>query len=165
LCEKLKPESFKLYCSILNFHSSLREMYDMARRYRGVQRKNVGNFSWLPEFAEKMAPPLLTPNLSFRRRTSKLNWLVERFTIEELKSALGLCKNSSTSMNNVRFAHIRCLPECGLELSADSGGLEAYANCYDPETEQGPSIGALLPTDKSLIVYSQVVRTNAYSET
>jgi hypothetical protein len=33
LCEKLKPESFKQYCSTLNCHSSLREMYDMARRY------------------------------------------------------------------------------------------------------------------------------------
>jgi hypothetical protein len=118
LCGKLKPESFKQYCSTLNCHSSLREMYDMARRYRRVQRRtHVGDFSWLPEFAEKMASPFVTPKLSFPgRRTSKLNWLVELFTIEELKSALGLCKNSSPGMDNVRFAHIRFLPESGLEF-------------------------------------------------
>jgi hypothetical protein len=69
LCEKLKPESFKQYCSTFNCHSSLREMYDMARRYRGVQRRrHVGDFSWLPEFAEKMAPPFVTPKLSFPGR-------------------------------------------------------------------------------------------------
>jgi hypothetical protein len=79
----------------------------MDRCYRGVhRRRHVGDFSWLPEF-----------KLSFPgRRTSKLNWLVERFTIEKLKSALGLCKNSSPGMDNVRFAHIRCLPESGLEF-------------------------------------------------
>jgi hypothetical protein len=75
-------------------------MYDMARRYRGVQRRRlVGDFSWLPEFAEKMAPPFVTPFPG--RRTSKLNWLVKLFTIEELISALGLCKNSSPGMDNV----------------------------------------------------------------
>jgi hypothetical protein len=85
LCEKLKPESFKQYCYTWNCHSSLREMYDMARRYRGVQRRrHVGDFSWLPEFAEKMASPFVSPKLSFPgRRTSKLN---------------GLCKNSYPGM-------------------------------------------------------------------
>jgi hypothetical protein len=77
-------------------------------------------------------------------------------------------------MDNVRFAHIRCLPESGLEflleqrqfeLAADSGGLVAYANCYDLETRQGPSFGGFLLTDKSLIVYPQAVRTNASYET
>jgi hypothetical protein len=77
-------------------------MYDMARRYRGFQRRrHVDDFSWLPEFAEKMASPFVTPKLSFQgRRTSKLNWFVGRFTIEELKLALELCKNSSPGMNN-----------------------------------------------------------------
>jgi hypothetical protein len=71
LCEKLKPESFKQYCSTFNCHSSLREMYDMAR--------HVGDFSWLPEFAEKVAPPFVTPKLSFPGcRTSLLYWLVEQ---------------------------------------------------------------------------------------
>jgi hypothetical protein len=93
-------------------------MYDMARRYRGAQRRrHVGDFFWLPEFAEKMAPPFGTPKLSFPgHRKSKLNWLVEQFMIEELKSPLGLCKNSSKGMDNVRFAHNRCLPESGLEF-------------------------------------------------
>jgi hypothetical protein len=36
--------------------------------------------------------------------------------MEELKSALGVCKNSSPGMDNVRFAHIGCLPESGLEF-------------------------------------------------
>jgi hypothetical protein len=36
--------------------------------------------------------------------------------IEELTSALGLCKNLSPGMDNVRFAHIRCLPESVLEF-------------------------------------------------
>jgi hypothetical protein len=73
LCETLKPESFKQYCFTLNYHSSLRKMYDMTRRNRAVQRRrHVGDFSWLAEFAEKMVS-----------RTSKLNWLFERFTIEE----------------------------------------------------------------------------------
>jgi hypothetical protein len=69
-------------------------------------------------------------------------------------------------MDNVRLPHIRCYITT-LELGADSGGLEAYANCYVPETGQGPSLGFgwLLPTDKSLIVYPQVVRKNASSET
>jgi hypothetical protein len=76
---------------------------------------NVGDFSWLPKFAEKMAPPSVTLKLSFQgRRTSKLNWLFEQSTIKELKSALGLCTNSSPGMDNVRFAHIRWLPESGL---------------------------------------------------
>jgi hypothetical protein len=90
LCEKLKPESIKQSGSTLNCHSSLRAMYDMDRCFRGVQRRrHVGDFSWLLKFAEKMAPPFVTPKLSFPgRRTSKFNWLVERFTIEELKSAL-----------------------------------------------------------------------------
>jgi hypothetical protein len=36
--------------------------------------------------------------------------------IEDLKSALGLCKNSSRGKDNVRFANIRCLPESRLEF-------------------------------------------------
>jgi hypothetical protein len=39
LWEKLKPENFKQYCSTLNCHSSLREMYDMDKHYCGVQRR------------------------------------------------------------------------------------------------------------------------------
>jgi hypothetical protein len=35
LCEKLKTDRIKQYCSTLNFHSSLREMYNMVRQYRG----------------------------------------------------------------------------------------------------------------------------------
>jgi hypothetical protein len=71
--------------------------------------------------------------------------------MEELKSALGFC---SPGLNNVRFAHIRCFPESGLEfllglfnefeLGADSGELEAYANFYDPKTGQGPSFSGFL---------------------
>jgi hypothetical protein len=61
LCEKLKPESFTQYCSTLHCHSSLREIYYMNRRYRGIERRrHVGDFSWLPKFAEKMAPPVWT---------------------------------------------------------------------------------------------------------
>jgi hypothetical protein len=46
LCEKLTPESFKQYCSTLNCHLSLK-----------VQRpSHVDDFSWLPKFAERMAP-------------------------------------------------------------------------------------------------------------
>jgi hypothetical protein len=46
LCEKLKPESFKQSDSTLKCHSSLREMYDMDRYFRGVQRQShVGDFS------------------------------------------------------------------------------------------------------------------------
>jgi hypothetical protein len=95
---------------------------------------DVGDFSWLPEFAEKMAPPFVTPRLSYTgRQTSRLNWLVELFMIEELKSALGLCKNSSPSMDNVRFAHIRCLPESGLEflLGLYNGSLNSAQTPLD----------------------------------
>jgi hypothetical protein len=68
LCEKLKSESFQRSFSTLNCHSSLREMYDMTiRRYCGIQyRRHVGDFPWLPEFAEMMAPPLSLPNFHFR---------------------------------------------------------------------------------------------------
>jgi hypothetical protein len=75
LCEKLRPESFKKYCSNLNCHSSLREMNDMARHYgRALRRRHLGDFCWLPKFAEKMVSPSVTPKLSFPgRRTSKPN--------------------------------------------------------------------------------------------
>jgi hypothetical protein len=135
----------------------------MARRYREVQRRrHVGDFSWLPEFAEKMAPPFVTLRLSFpRRQTSRLDWFVELFTIGELKSALRLCKNSSPGMDNVRAGVFAGVVLRQFELGADPGGLEAYANCYDPETGQGSNFGGFLATE---IVYPQVVRMNAFPE-
>jgi hypothetical protein len=55
LCEKLTQESFKQYCSTLNCHSSLK-----------VQRRShVDDFSWLPKFAERMAPLFSRPNFHF----------------------------------------------------------------------------------------------------
>jgi hypothetical protein len=64
LSEKLNPEGFKQYLSTLNCHSSLREMYDMAR--------HVGDFSWLPEFAEKGWRHLLCHSQTFISRELKV---------------------------------------------------------------------------------------------
>jgi hypothetical protein len=106
LCEKLTPDSFKQYCFIFNCHSSLKECIIWPD---GIVRFNFG-VMWVifPGFPNSLDDTsFVTPRLSSPGcQTSEVNWFVEQFTIEELESVLGLCKNSSPGIDNVIFAPI-----------------------------------------------------------
>jgi Reverse transcriptase (RNA-dependent DNA polymerase) len=119
LCNKLKPESFKNYCTTLNSHSRLSEMYSMARKYRGVRSASgiATDCSWLEEFAKKLAPDFPPNRIKFTgRSTNRFSEMAENFTMDELMFALDNCHNSSPGLNNVRFIHLRRLPEIGFSF-------------------------------------------------
>jgi hypothetical protein len=148
--QKFKPKNFKQFCSTLNCHSSSMEIYDMARRYCGVQR------SGFPRSLRRWCHLLSLSNFHF--------WVVERLNliglssgsrlrIEELKSALELCKNSSRAWITLDLHKLGDGPSlgwsfgCGYITTVQTQLRIRYANCYDAENGQGPSFKRI-PTDR-----------------
>lgn len=93
-------------------------MYAMARRYRGIRpADSATDYSWLPEFAGKMAPDFVPSKMNFSGRSSdRFGWMKSDFTLAELSAALERCNNSSPGLDNVRFIHLKNLPEIGLQF-------------------------------------------------
>jgi ribonuclease HI len=114
LCDRKKSESWRRYCSTINFQTRLSEVWKMAKRFRNPRNSTGGVKScevWMPDFVAKITPPFVPRKLELQGESSeRFKWLVDSFSMSELEAALDQCSNKSPGEDGIRFSMLKALP-------------------------------------------------------
>lgn len=125
LLAKKKREGWQKFCSGLTRETSLTTLWNMSKKYRGIAtRVPIADTSWLNDFANNLAPPFAPPSVRIQVNptlpdSSQMHGMSSDFTEEELKIALGKCKNTSAGLDLIGFDLIKNLPFDGKEKIAN----------------------------------------------
>lgn len=116
LIKQRKKDSYRKYVSTLSPNTSLRQLYLMAKRYRGCFRPHaLSSISWLQDFIDKLAPPFVMNEFVPYQHgdSSDSAFLSSPISLNEFNSALLSCNNSSPGLDLIHFDLLKHLPECG----------------------------------------------------
>ena len=115
MVQTAKKIHWRSFCSSLNKDTSLSVMWNMGRKYRGLNSKNR-NLSelWFPQFCANIAPPIV-PNQRFHNQPHishriPYNFLCDAITVEELEVALRSSKNTATGRDMISFSMLKHMP-------------------------------------------------------
>uniref|UniRef100_A0A1B0CU15 Putative rna-directed dna polymerase from mobile element jockey-like isoform x3 n=1 Tax=Lutzomyia longipalpis TaxID=7200 RepID=A0A1B0CU15_LUTLO len=122
LFRKKKSEHWRERCENFSSSTSLSELWNMARSFRGQSRSRNTNMneSMFQNFADKLAPPFVSrpyhiaPTAPEGRESHLQYWSL--FTMSELKSALSSTKNKSAGLDKIKVSFLKNLPMNGLEV-------------------------------------------------
>ncbi len=120
LCKQKKSESWRIYCSTLNFQTRLSDVWRMARRFRNPRSSSGGVASsriWIDKFVDKITPPFVAHKFEIEDPTSeRFLWMARAIEFPEFEAALALCNNTSPGQDGVKFSMIKALPTRVKEL-------------------------------------------------
>jgi Endonuclease-reverse transcriptase/Reverse transcriptase (RNA-dependent DNA polymerase) len=115
LCRQKKSESWRLYCSTLNFQTRLSDVWRMAKRFRNPRTSSGGAGScgvWMNTFVNKITPPFVPCKFEIQDQSSeRFPWLAQKIEISELNAALDLCNNTSPGEDGIKFKLLKNMPE------------------------------------------------------
>jgi ribonuclease HI len=114
LCRKKKTESWRLYCSTLNFQTRLSDVWKMAKRFRNPRSSSGGAGScgaWMSTFVDKITPPFVPCKFEVQNQSAeRFPWLAQTINISELNAALDICNNTSPGEDGIKFSLLKNLP-------------------------------------------------------
>jgi ribonuclease HI len=114
LCRQKKTDSWRLYCSTLNFQTRLSDVWRMARRFRSPRTSSGGRAScgvWIDDFVNKITPPFVAHQLEVQDPPSeRFSWMAQKIEMAEFTAALDLCNNSSPGEDAIKFIMLKKLP-------------------------------------------------------
>jgi hypothetical protein len=114
LCHCKKTESWRHFCSTLNFQTRLSDVQRMTKRFRNPRSSSTGVRScdgWMPEFVSKITPPFVPRSLEMQDGSSeRFEWLAKQITMKEIEAALNLCNNTASGEDGIRFGMLKELP-------------------------------------------------------
>jgi hypothetical protein len=111
LCHRKKTESWRRFCSTLNFQTRLSDVWRMAKRFRNPRSSSIGVTScsgWMPQFVSKIDLPFVLRTFEMRDQSSvRFEWLADGITMQELKAALSLCNNTAPGEDGIKFGLLK----------------------------------------------------------
>jgi ribonuclease HI len=114
LCRRKKTESWRLYCSTLNFQTRLSDVWRMAKRFRNPRSSSGGTSScglWLNSFVDKITPPFAPSKFEVQHQDAeRFPWLAQTIDMSELEAALELCNNTCPGEDGIKFILLKRMP-------------------------------------------------------
>lgn len=123
ICRLKKTESWRLYCSTLNYQTRLSDVWRMAKRFRNPRSSSGGRATcgvWMDNFVNKISPPFVPINYPIREEASeRFSWIARKIDMNEFEAALDICNNKAPGEDGIKFSLLKNLPKIAKDFLLD----------------------------------------------